>query len=387
MVRSLHRRARHVAVIMLIAHVGICAQVPGARRSSGAWRIDSKPIFDVGAETGDMLDTFGEVVGAARVPNGDIVVADAKYYSLRYFAPDGKFRREVGRKGDGPGEFQSIMRMIRCGDSLYVQERGTSVWSVFGATGMFKRKYLPVLPSAHDRIPYDTRCTAAGLLIHDGWENPADRKPGVFRSKIPFWIANSDGSIRARLGDFPSGERFGTVSQDTRRLNGTGPLPLGKQPVLAIGRTRAYVGTADSFAINVFTIDGKPLGMIRKPNVNLRTTPSDIQRFIALDTAGKPEDLKAHLLRDYKEITFPRTIPAYRNLVVDSDDDLWVERYPGGSEVASHWVVFSPTGTELAQVELPLNLTVQEIGHDYVLGIAAEPPDGVHHVKMFRLMR
>jgi len=271
------------------------------------------------------------------------------------------------------------MATMRCGDSLFVQARGTGRWSVFGPTGVFKRRYIPVLPSMRDQVPYDIRCNTTGLLINDGWENPADRKVAAFRSAVPFWMANADGLIHAWLGDLPSGERYGTVSRST------GPMPLGKQPVIAIGLTRAYVGTADSFANMVFGFNGKSIGMVRKANVNLVTTPADIQQFIAFDTAGKLEDYKASDLRRFQEMNFPSTIPAYRNLAVESEDDVWVERYPRAGENTSHWVVFSPTGTEFVQVHLPSNLKIQEIG--YALGIATELPDSVHHVKMYHPKR
>jgi hypothetical protein len=49
--------------------------------------------------------------------------------------------------------------------------------------------------------------------------------------------------------------------------------------------------------------------------------------------------------------------------------------------------VFSPAGAELARIEMPLNFNVAQIGRDYVLGVSIELPDGVHHVKEFRLRR
>ncbi len=50
-------------------------------------------------------------------------------------------------------------------------------------------------------------------------------------------------------------------------------------------------------------------------------------------------------------------------------------------------MIFSPSGREMAQAELPADWNVHEIGKDYVLGIMPEPPDGEHHVKIVRLPR
>src|ERR1019366_446561 len=123
--------------------------------------------FAVGAESADTLDTFGQLRGVARTLAGDIVVADQHNYALRYFGPTGKFVRAVGRRGDGPGEFQMILRMLHCGDSLYVNEFSSDKWSVFSATGKYKRTFnmaamrataAGASRSMNVATPYDVRC-------------------------------------------------------------------------------------------------------------------------------------------------------------------------------------------------------------------------------------
>lgn len=349
------------------------------------WTVDSKPIFDVGAENEDTLDTFGEVMGVARLPSGEVVVADRKAFSLRYFTPTGQYRRAVGRHGEGPGEFsQGLLRLLHCGDSLFVMEWNFRL-QVFSQNGVFKRTAM-LAPPRPGESPYNVACNPAGLLLSYGWEKRGDAKPGTFRPMVPFWIANPDGTIHAQLGFHPGSERFGDMVDG--RLGGSGPLPLGKQPVVAIGRNRAYIGTADSFAIEVYGLDGRRTGTIIKSGIDLRTTRADIEHFLMVDTAGKPEDSKARTMKRYAtNVTYPKTIPAYSALVVDSDDNLWVERYPRAAETAAHWSVFSSAGVEIARIDLPSNFNVAEIGRDYVLGVSIELPDGVHHVKEFRLHR
>jgi hypothetical protein len=349
------------------------------------WTADSKPIFDVGAESEDTLDTFGEVMGVARMPSGEVVVADRKASALRYFSATGQYRRAVGRHGEGPGEFsQSILRLLHCGDSLFVMEWNFRL-QVFSQNGVFARTMM-LAPPRPGESPYNIACNPAGLLLSYGWEKNGDAKPGTFRPAVPFWIANPDGAIHSQLGYHPGSERFGNMVDGV--LRGSGPLPLGKQPVVAIGRNHAYIGTADSFAIEVYGLDGRRTGTIVRPGFDLRTTRADIEHFLMVDTAGKSAESKAAAMKRYAAgVTYPKTIPAYSAFVIDSDDNLWVERYPRAAELAAHWLVFSPTGVEMAHVDLPSNFNVAEIGRDYVLGVSIELPDGVHHVKEFRLHR
>jgi beta-lactamase regulating signal transducer with metallopeptidase domain len=374
-----------LAAAAIVALLALTAATPAPSRQS-TWRIDPEPIFDVGAKGQDTLDSFDEVVGSARLPNGDVVVADGKNLALRYFAPTGRFRRSVGRRGDGPGEFQRIRRMLHCGDSLYVMQLDTGQWSVFSKDGAFARTFTLAMPRSGSEYPYNSQCNRSGLVISHDWAWRTEPAPGNFRVMVPFWISNPDGSIKTRLGDFPGDDRFTTLDREGRP-SGAGPLPLGKQPVLGLGRERAYIGSADSFAIVIYDLVGKPVGMIRKPNVDVRTTAADIERFWTLDTAGKSDADRGLQVKDLKDAVFPKTIPAYASLIVDSDDNVWVQSYPRPAEKASHWAVFSSAGAAIASIDLPANLNVTEVGHDYVLGISLELPDGVHHVKVFRLNR
>ena len=380
-------------VAVAAAHSAI-GQSPAALQ---VWTVNPRPSFDVGSESLDTNETFGIVRGVARTPAGEVVVADQNSRSLRYFSANGKFLRSVSRQGDGPGEFQLVINMLHCGDSLVVMDGQTHRWSVFSVAGRFKRSFFmatirsqskggPQAASGAGDYPYEIRCNSSGFFVSQGWENMAEAKAGVYRTLVPFWLGSSDGAISSRLGEYPGSERWGSTDANGRQTGG-GPLPLGREPVIAIGRTRAYVGTADSFVIMVFGLDGKPAGTIRKSLPPVRTTPADIARFITIDTSGVDDRLKKSNLRIDAQVKWPATLPSYAALLIDSDDNLWVQRYPRPAERTSHWMIFSPTGSEIAQAELPANLIVHEIGRDYVLGVMPEPPDGVHHVEVFTLTR
>ena len=380
--RTLHlARARSWLVLALLA------LAPGSAAAAQAtWGVAPRPIFDLGAESDDTLETFGEVRGATRLPNGDVVIADIKAFALRYFTSAGVHRRSVGRSGEGPGEFQSIMRLYRCGDSLFVQEWGQPLLKVFHSNGTFSRNVTLLSPQKAGGYGYSTACNRNGVFINSGWENPKDRRVGPFRGVIPFWLNNPDGAVRHVLAELPGNERLGMRRGDGT-VGGTGPLPLGRLSVVAIGRARAYVGTADSFAIHVFDLSGKQLPSLTLSRVDMRTTPVDIAEFIRSDTAGRSKAWIERSLKVAAEMRWPATLPPYAAMLVDSEDHLWVQRFPRARESMAHWVVFSPAGVEVAKIALPRDLSVVEIGREYVLGIAKVLPDGVDHVRAYRLLR
>lgn len=148
------------------------------------------------------------------------------------------------------------------------------------------------------------------------------------------------------------------------------------------------MGTADSFAIDVFALDGSRLGTVQKQHAERRaTSAADIERFKALDTTGRgPGDAEIAAAR-WRETTFPSTLPPYSALVVDSDDNLWVRTFPTATGRDVTWIVFSPDGTELATIGLPYTLEVNEIGPGHVLGTHTDLENGIKRVRVYRLTR
>src|SRR5688572_24224209 len=83
----------------------------------------SDTLVRIGGE-GVAETEFQGVVGAVRLSTGEIAVADRGSNQIRYFGPDGTFRRAFGRAGQGPGEFRYIGTLSRFGDTLAIYDEG-----------------------------------------------------------------------------------------------------------------------------------------------------------------------------------------------------------------------------------------------------------------------
>jgi hypothetical protein len=60
----------------------------------------------IGVEAGEDEYMFGSIRGVAAAPDGTIYVADRRPVIVRAYDGDGNFLRNVGRQGQGPGEYQ-----------------------------------------------------------------------------------------------------------------------------------------------------------------------------------------------------------------------------------------------------------------------------------------
>ena len=83
------------------------------------WRL--APVVSIGPKSvaeGETPDEFGRVSSVTLGPDGTVFVADAANREIRVFGLDGTHLRTFGRRGEGPGEFQSIYSIAWVGDRL-----------------------------------------------------------------------------------------------------------------------------------------------------------------------------------------------------------------------------------------------------------------------------
>ena len=134
-------------------------------------------IATLGRET-DREILSGTRVVAAQASNGVLFAAVASHLTANVLVFDstGRFRQVIGRRGRGPGEFESInVLAVGPGDSLYVSQSGNRI-SIFTARGTFVREVKPAVIPTRAILPLSgggiaatgTRSTPAeaGYAVH-----------------------------------------------------------------------------------------------------------------------------------------------------------------------------------------------------------------------------
>jgi NHL repeat len=105
---------------------------------------DGKVLMTLGKAggTGSGLDTFDPPSDVVTAPNGDIFVADGhggmSNARIMKFSKDGKFIKTWGKKGTGPGEFDTPHSLaMDSSGRLFVADRGNSRIQIFDQDGKF----------------------------------------------------------------------------------------------------------------------------------------------------------------------------------------------------------------------------------------------------------
>lgn len=342
--------------------------------SSRAWSIDARPMLRIGHQGSGA--EFSVALGATRLPDGGILVGDrgGEHGFLR-FSSTGALQSRLVRKGSGPGEMQMMLYMLRCGDSIVAGDFDQRVL-VFNARG----EHVRMFRLDRTRQPYRSACNASGRMLHQGWEDFKKSKQGVFRANVPVWMSGLNDAPGSLLGMLPGSERF-------NEPGGGAPLPLGREPRLALGRDRAYYATGDSMFVDVFALTGERLPPLRQSGARARASAADRADALERDVAVMGEKSRRNMEALHARAPKAEFLPATREIVVDADDNVWVQHFPRGGARTVSWTVFSRSGVAVSTVQLPTPLEVFEIGRDYVLGRYTDSEAAVPEVHMYKLKR
>ena len=358
--------------LLYVSFVAAVACAPDSDRGSAegdasAFVADSV-ILDIPGTVSADSSAFVLAVSAVRLPDGRIVVADLYDASVRYFDASGRLTRIVGRRGDGPGEFQSVGWVGRCAtDSVFVWDAALFRLTVLDAAGEVART-TPIAGS-----PAVAACSGTGTLAAFAGERTTSRSgPEVWTQRYagPLWLLDAEGDTVRPLGEVPMGEL----------------RPLGRVTRLAMSNDRLYVGTADSAFVDVYSLDGQRQPALAVGIADRAPTRRDFER--AVDAMVRPypdrgarEETRNMLL----DIPIPERIPPYDGLFADPAGTLWVATW-AAADGNTRLRAIDPGGSVLGDLELPVELNVFEIGEDYVLG-AYEDDGGEQHIAMYRLRR
>lgn len=352
---------------------------------SAVWSIAQEPSLRIGHVSGDSRHELYDVRGARQLPDGRVVVADGGP-RLRFYGPDGRWIRDAGREGGGPGEFRRITRMLVYGDTIWVHDRGLDRVSVFNDRGEFVRGIRMeqwsdgLLPALAGRLA-DGRLVLA-QTVAPFW---ADPEPGVWSQRVRYLLAGPGGTIRRELGTFEG--HMGLVKVENGSVS-EWSLLWARDPYMATTRSGFLYGSGEAYRIQEYDDEGRLRRIIRldRAPVSVGAAQYEAWADTAIARSGNPAAVRVALREHYDGVDLPDTKPTWVELRIGGHGDLWLKAYSSGLDATERWTVFDSAGVWLGELTMPPRFELHQVGEDFVLGIATDTMD-VERVALYRLDR
>ncbi len=348
----------------------------------------SRPLVVVGGVEDEPGHQLREVIGAARLSDGSLLIGDGGSRELRVFDARGRHLRTFAGQGQGPGELPWLraLRLLR-GDSVVVSAWPFGLLAWFDASGEYLRsgRIGPFRPGEIGLILAD------GSLLIDHYELghgnnveawAAQGTEPTFRAEGWLVRVHADGSqdsIRPVRG--VEWFKRGKWRQDLWLA----PRPFAPKMAAVVAGPRVFVGDAGSGEIEVRSLDGALERLIRWSAAPVPVTAHDRaaveeDALATLRQAARRDDLRRWL----GEVPFPDSKPGFTALATDAAERLWVQLPTRAGEALDRWVVFTAGGEPVAEASPPAGSRLLEIGDDYAIALWRDALD-VEHVRLHGL--
>lgn len=357
------------------------------------WSVSAAPRTRIGVVAGEEEYQLFRVSDVTRLPTGEIVVLNSGSHTIRVYDRDGRFEREFGGEGQGPGEFR-----YPTGISLIESER-LIVWdnrpfrvSTFGVDGVFirsdrvSREAVGELISPPFFTEFSQLLSDGDILVHLFESGGAETSPdGPFRPRGGFIQVSTDLSSIDTLGF------FGGIEQMYVEVGGRPSatvLPFAKRTVLGFEGDPARVCVGDQLEPRVECFQSGSHLSIRWTQRPVEITSAEFEWWDQrIRTRYRERGSEQEGNRLIEAVARPEHKPPYTTVVVDKLNHVWVggESRPTDTSRPPPFRVFDDVGRLVASAVLP-QATVMEIGQDYIL-VVRRDENGVEFVELYDLVR
>lgn len=371
----------------LIALLSVCA-IATARaqdtirvgNNAPAWgtKVGLKQLFALGDLNGPPEYALGEIEGFAADQQNRFYTFDYKGNQIRAYDANGKFLRLMGRRGAGPGEYQSLIDLRILSDSvLVVFDMSNARITLFQPSGKFLRSIpQPRIVRALNR---GFAADRSGLIYYrvatkvsgPGARNvdvPLERPlPGMTLSHGYALRLNADGSLVDSIPIPPAGAQLSGLNVATG--DGGNPNFLPQFHVAVSPNGAAVFGQSSSYRFIIHPATG-PVRVVERQWTPVPVGSAERDNWLEFAALFH----KRYGDRFGLTYTIPKTKPAFRDLMADQDGRTWVSLYaaterkdapprssgpPGFPTLFwrqnAVYDVLDPAGSYLGRVELPPN--------------------------------
>ncbi len=353
--------------------------------------VDPTPAVSIASEgPGDAWRLF-RVSALAITARGDLVVANRGESELLLFGADGRLRATVGREGDGPGEFRSLMHATAAGDEILALDFLPRRVTRFAGDGAYVDDFA--LDASAGR-PLELHWTPEGLVgasfdLPDEYEATDELSP--IRRTARFTLFDERGHATRVIAEAP-GPEMHMVSQQVDGgmvTSSTAPVVQHTTHHALLGH-RLVVGHTARWEFTVYDLDGTARRVLRAPALTRPTTESawrarvDARAVTLRANLGDEAASALRVLDQLAEAPRPETLPAFGRIVGGDDGRLWVAPESAPATGGITWLVVEPSSGSMEAVEVPRRFSLRVVEDGLLWGVLRDDFD-VESIVAYRL--
>jgi hypothetical protein len=364
------------------------------------------PAYSLAAEPSLVISDDGSAskvfsaISARRLTDGLILVADRGSAELRLFDPAGAFVSRLARRGSGPGELRGMFQVTTTpgmgSDSIFVMgvPPSSRAVSVFTPEGGFVRTELPDPMNAPQGIVIKGRLVSGEYLVERGVGFSVMNVPPELGRLIPDSATYGTLAISSDASDsvrwLPAVERNSLFAFPWPR----GPIPngasfyeLGYTTQVVVAGDRIWLGSSKTGELRALSGALTELASVTIPVNSASFHAPALRRAAerAIERAQSALD-SAKATAMYDPSLVPATMPRFADLIAGADGEVWVALFDVEPSDSTNYLVISAAGEVAARATLPRDIDIEQIGADFILGIARDSL-GVESVVQHRLYR
>lgn len=329
-----------------------------------ALTLGSRASVEIGSrdDDGELLD----VIGATRLPSGNIAIADRGLYEVRVYSRQGRLIGKSGRRGEGPGDFVNVTRLWRgAGDTLMVFDMAQKRVSLFSSTGQYIWSWPRI--AATSRVTIDGAFSDGTLLAELDIVPAAPVRTGIERRSKHLARVTPNGGVRDTLpSTYFRGETLVFVGP-------RGPMGSARPPLARFGHTEVHrdiIYYADgSEVVRQLDTLGRTVREFRLRRSTITLTPDEQDRIVAEFTSSpRMPGTFSQLVRQELTNYLQRGDHArFDSMLVDAVGSVWLREAYSYAKPEREWTVVSSAGAAEGHLRLPRGTTILEVGTDYLL--------------------
>jgi hypothetical protein len=343
-------------------------------------------LFDpIGTADGPPTHTLYRARDARHLGSGLLAAANARE-EIRLFRADGSFVRQMGRKGEGPGEFGNLSRLFRLRDTTLLAIDGMRERAVrFDTLGNLLSEFSlnpehPLETASGYAVPGPDRVMVIG---HSFFPNiPSVTIQTLIRPEVPLYVFDSAGGVT----------EVGQVLGRPREVSSRGGFsfqPLGPNSIITSWRTGAVMTFGTDATLSFFDSDGTLIQVLHPPRLPVPVTDETIsdweeELMEARRAYGLPTEDGDLGYPPGWILRFPATLPVYDALLSDDLGCVWGRRYPPPKEETVWYDVIDPENLSIATFSLPRTTIITDVNDGLVVGIRTDDL-GVQRIVLFEV--